>query len=221
MKTGVIFAWDGIIINSSDFHKRSWEMLAEENNFTLPAGYLYKSFGHSTHFTLTEILNWTSDPQKINALAERKQTLLKQIFTEEMPNPAAGIRNLLRTLKEKDVACAIACPAFLEEINFLLEILDLKSEFSAVIAHGNVLTPVSATEALTLAVKSLNCVPEECISVQSTISGIEAARTVGLKTVGIATLNPKDLLERAGADLVLPAIKDLDASTISALRILK
>lgn len=221
MKTGVIFAWDGIVINASEYHKRSWEMLAEENNLILPPGYLHKSFGHSTTFTITEILNWGTDAQQVEQLAARKQQLLKQIFTEETPEPAPGIRGLLRALKNKNIPCAIACPAFLEEINFLLEILDLKSEFAAVIAHGNVLTPVSATEALTLAVKSIDCQAEDCITIQSTLSGIDAARTVGLKTVAIATLNPRDLLERAGASVVLDKLKDLDASTITALRALE
>lgn len=220
MKTGVIFAWDGIVIDASEYHKRSWEMLAEENQLMLPPGYLYKSFGHSTHFTIAEILHWSANPERIDQLAARKQQLLKQIFTEEMPGPVPGIRGLLRALKSKNIPCAIACPAFLEEINFLLEMMDLRSEFAAVIAHGNVLTPVSATEALMLAVKSIACAPEDCIAVQSTISGIEAAKTVGLKTVAIATLNPADLLERAGASVVLNSLKELDAGTITSLRVL-
>ena len=218
MKTGVIFDWNGVIFDSSEYDKRSWEMLADECGLELCAGYLGKSFGHSTRFTLSKILNWSSDPQRINELSERRAMLLKHIFTEEAAEPQPGIRALLQALKDREISCAIACPAFREEITWLLELLDLKSYFPVVIAHGNVQTPVSETEAFLLAAKSVECDPSECIAVQSTIAGIEAARNAGIKTVAVATLNPKSLLERAGADVVLDGIRDLNLSTIAALR---
>lgn len=218
MKTGVIFDWNGVIFDSSEYDKRSWEMLADECGLELSAGYLNKSFGHSARFTISKILNWSSEPQRVNELSERRETLLRQIFTQESAEPQPGIRALLQALKDREIACAIACPAFREEITWLLELLDLKSYFPIVIAHGNVQTPVSEAEAFQLAAKSLECDPSECIAVQSTLAGIEAARSAGLKTIAIATLNPKSLLERAGADVVFDSIRDLNLSTISALR---
>ena len=39
-----------------------------------------------------------------------------------------------------------------------------------------------------------------------------------MKTVALSTINPKVLLERAGADVVLDSIRDLNIGTIAALR---
>lgn len=218
MKTGIIFDWNGVIFDSSEYDKRSWEMLAEECNLELAPGYLHKSFGHSNRFIISKILNWGSDPEYVNKLSERRSALLRQIFTQELAEPKPGIRALLQTLKNHEIACAIACPAFREEITWLLELLDLKSYFPVVIAHGNVQTPVSESEAFLLAAKSIDCDPSECIAVQSTIAGIEAARQAGLKTIALATLNPKYLLERAGADVVFEDVRELNLGTIAALR---
>lgn len=218
MKTGVIFDWNGVIFDSSEYDKRGWEMLAEECGLELSPGYLSKSFGRSNRFIISKILNWSSDPQRVSELSERRSAILHRIFSNEIVEPQPGIRALLQSLKDREIACAIACPAFREEIARLLELLDLKTYFPVVIAHGNVQTPVSESEAFLLAAKSIECDPSECIAVQSTIAGIEAARSVGLKTIAIATLNPKDLLERAGADVVFENIRDLNLGTIAALR---
>ena len=36
---GVIFDWDGVVIDSSAQHERSWELLAEEIQKPLPSGH--------------------------------------------------------------------------------------------------------------------------------------------------------------------------------------
>lgn len=221
MKTGVIFAWDGVVLNSADYHKRSWEALAEEHGFVLPSGYLRKTFGRDNCAVIMSVLNWTSNPRRAEELAERKEALMRQIFTEETPEPLPGIRTLLNALKEREIPCAVACPVFREEVDFVLEILGLTGAFSAVIAHGNVQTSVGSSEAFQLAAKAVDRAPRDCIAVLSTISGVEAARAAGMTTVAVATVNPRELLERAGADAVLDSMRELDASTISALSILR
>ena len=39
---GVIFDWDGVVINSADLHEKSWEILAEELGLTLPLDHFEK-----------------------------------------------------------------------------------------------------------------------------------------------------------------------------------
>lgn len=217
MNIGVIFDWNGIIFDSSEYDKRSWEILAAEKGLELAPGYLCKSFGHSNRFVISNILNWSSDPQEVNALSERKTSILRQILSQETAEPLPGIRSLLQSLKNREIPCAIASPAFREEITWLLELLDLKTYFPVIIARGNVQTPVSESEAFLLAAKSVECDPSECIAIQSTIAGINAARSVGIKTIAVATLNPRSLLERTGADAVFDSIRELNLSTIAAL----
>lgn len=217
MKTGVIFAWDGIIFDSREYHRRSWEALAAEHDFVLPAGYLGRTFNRDNRSVISDILNWTSDSARTEELAARKETLMRQIFAEKTPEPVPGVRALLNALKEREIPCALACPAFREEVAFVLKILGMTDMFAAVIAHGNAVTSVSAEEAFGLAAKTMNLAPQECIAVLSTIAGAEAARAAGMKAVAISSLNPKELLERAGANIVLPTMRDLDAATISAL----
>ena len=42
---GVIFDWDGVVIDSSAQHEKSWELLAEEIQKPLPADHFKEGFG--------------------------------------------------------------------------------------------------------------------------------------------------------------------------------
>ena len=43
---GVIFDWDGVVINSSSLHEKSWEILATELKLPLPENHFELGFGH-------------------------------------------------------------------------------------------------------------------------------------------------------------------------------
>ena len=42
---GVIFDWDGVVINSATLHKKSWEMLADELVLPLPINHFELGYG--------------------------------------------------------------------------------------------------------------------------------------------------------------------------------
>ena len=42
---GVIFDWDGVVIDSASLHEKSWELLAEELMLELPDNHFKLGFG--------------------------------------------------------------------------------------------------------------------------------------------------------------------------------
>ena len=62
---GVIFDWDGVVIDSSVQHERSWEKLAEEIGKPLPPDDFKKGFGKRNAVIIPEILDWTDDLEEI------------------------------------------------------------------------------------------------------------------------------------------------------------
>ena len=41
----VLFDWDGVVIDSSSMHEKSWEIVAEEYSLSLPEGHFKAGFG--------------------------------------------------------------------------------------------------------------------------------------------------------------------------------
>jgi len=62
---GFIFDWDGVIVDSSELHRLSWETLAIELNRKLPNDHFEKGFGKRNETIIPEILRWTTDPNSV------------------------------------------------------------------------------------------------------------------------------------------------------------
>ena len=54
-----IFDWDGVVIDSSTQHEKSWELLAAEMGRTLPAGHFKRGFGKKNQMIIPEVLAWS------------------------------------------------------------------------------------------------------------------------------------------------------------------
>ena len=87
MIKGVIFDWDGVLVDSSAAHEESWERLASETQKQLPEGHFQKSFGMKNEQIIPNILQWTSDSKEgeneIHRLSLRKEELYRQIIKEK------------------------------------------------------------------------------------------------------------------------------------------
>ena len=49
---GVIFDWDGVVIDSASLHEKSWELLAEELMLELPDNHFTLGFGKKNDFII-------------------------------------------------------------------------------------------------------------------------------------------------------------------------
>ena len=76
---GAIFDWDGVVIDSSAQHERSWELLAAEIGKALPPGHFKRGFGKKNQLIIPEILAWSDDPEEIERLGDRKEELYREL----------------------------------------------------------------------------------------------------------------------------------------------
>ncbi len=77
---GAIFDWDGVIIDSSTYHERSWEMLAEQEGLALPPGHFKRGFGMKNDVIIPGVLKWASAPEEVERLAVKKEELYRQLL---------------------------------------------------------------------------------------------------------------------------------------------
>ena len=95
---GVIFDWDGVVIDSSAEHERSWEILSEEISRPLPEGHFKRGFGKKNEVIIPEILGWAKDLAEISKLAERKETIYRELVRDRGVQILPGARELLVAL---------------------------------------------------------------------------------------------------------------------------
>lgn len=213
MQWGVIFDWDGVIIDSSFAHEKSWERLAEEENRPLPPDHFHRGFGMKNHVVITEVLEWTNDEADIERLGDRKEELYREILKETGLGPLDGVAELLQALEKAGVPCAVGSSTPLANIEVIFENADIRKYFRAIVAGEDVSRSKPDPEGFLLAASRIEVPPERCIVFEDTTFGIEAALRSGMKAVGVATTHPADKL--TAAHKVIPG---MDAISVTELQ---
>jgi beta-phosphoglucomutase-like phosphatase (HAD superfamily) len=86
----------------------------------------------------------------------------------------------------------------------MLDALSLKPRFRVIVTGDDVVKGKPDPAIFRLAALGLGLEPEHVLVCEDAVAGIEAAKTAGMRCLAIASNGRGPLLERAGADCVIP-----------------
>ena len=107
MWKGAIFDWDGVIIDSSDLHLKSWEALANELTLKLPDDHFENGFGKRNETIIPQILGWSKDPAQINYWGQRKEEMYREYGNKDSIKLVRGSKDFLKQIPSSTFRCSI------------------------------------------------------------------------------------------------------------------
>src|SRR5262245_47839802 len=179
-----IFDWDGVIIDSSNQHERSWDKFAELEGKKLPPGFFKRSFGMKNQKIIPELLGWTHDPQEIERMSLLKETLYREIINAEGIAPLPGVLDFLNQLYDAQIPCAVGSSTPRANIDCIIEKIGCEKYFQAIVCGEDVKRGKPNPEVFLIGARKLNVAPERCAVFEDAHVGIEAALAGGMKAVG-------------------------------------
>lgn len=215
MKFGIIFDWDGVIIDSRQQHEKSWERLAVEENRVLPEGHFLKGFGMKNDRIIPEILKWATDPAEVKRLATRKEETYREIVREDGIAPLPGVRELLEELAKAQIPCVIGSSTERKNIEAILDVIGLRSCFQSIVSADDAVHGKPHPEIFLKAAERIEISPRFCIVFEDTQVGIDAARAGEMRVVAVTTTHPRDELQQA--DQVVARLDELNVEDLQAL----
>lgn len=210
---GVIFDWDGVVIDSSAQHERSWEILAEEISKPLPEGHFKLGFGKKNQVIIPEILGWTVEPSEIAVLSNRKEEIYRELVRKSGVQILPGARELVSALRLEGIPRAIGSSTPRGNLDAIFAATGLGDFFDAVVSGDDVVHGKPAPDVFLLAAKMLGLPPAECLVIEDAHAGIEAACRAGIPVLAVATTNPISELGSATG-----AVESLAAASPGLLR---
>jgi len=192
---GAIFDWDGVVIDSSHNHEKSWELLAMQERLPLPADHFEKGFGRKNEFIIPDILGWTADPVEIKRLSLRKEALYRELIAGQPLAPMPGVREWLECLREAGVPCSVGTSTHRANIEISMVKTGLAPFFRGVIASEDVQAGKPNPEVFLKAAALVARAPEQCVVFEDSFAGLQAARNGRMKAVAVATTNSATTLE--------------------------
>jgi HAD superfamily hydrolase (TIGR01509 family) len=213
----VIFDWDGVVIDSSVLHEKSWELLASEIGKTLPADHFERGFGKRNAVIIPEILGWSEDSVEIDRWGKRKEELYRIMGKEQGIPILKGIKDFLGALREEGVPCVIGTSTERLNLELAFEQLGLASFFNGAICSEDVSRGKPDPEVFLKAASLAGTEPQNCVVIEDSAHGIIAALRGGMKGLGLATTRDRKDLTEVGANLVVANPSELSIGLLESL----
>lgn len=215
-RLGVLFDWDGVIIDSSRQHEESWERLAREEAKALPPGHFVAGFGKKNEWIIPNLLGWAHDAAEVHRLSLRKEALYREIVVERGLQALPGVAIFLKRLRAAGVPCCIGSSTHRENILTILGVLGFDGMFDDMVTSEDVKQGKPHPDVFLKAAAKIGRAPEHCVVFEDAFAGIEAGRAGGMKVVGVATTHQAAEL-RGKVDRVVHRLDELAAGDLLGL----
>ena len=204
----ILFNFNGVIIKDDFIHQQLVDDILLAENLS-PSGIQYQQFylGKSDRIgmkNLFSIRGRVADDKYLEKLLNKKAQAYQQIMDqiEQLPIVDKVVEFILQT-QSKHIPLAIVTGASTPEIEYVLTRSNLRQYFPVVVSGNDVETCKPDSQCYFQAVKKLNqAYPDlslqanQCLAIEDTPIGLQAARNAGLQAVGVANNYPFHMLQR-------------------------
>lgn len=212
----VIFDMDGVLIDSYHAHYRSWLEMAEPEGLSFTEAEFATTFGHTSREIIARF--WGEgryDDAQIAELDRRKEAAYRKIIETDFPDMPGAVE-LLRSLRAAGFRLAVGSSGPPENVAMVLEKLDARELFDAVVTGADVRRGKPDPEVFLLAAQRLGVVPGNCAVIEDAPAGVAAANAAGMTSVGLLSTGRtrKDLV---AARAVVESLDDLTPQLLHEL----
>ena len=204
----IFFNFNEVIINDYFVHQPLVDNILLGENLT-PSGSQYQQcyLGKSDRIGLKNIFAIRGrllDDQHLDKLLQQKAKAYQQEMEklEELPIIDQVVEFILKT-QNNHLPLGIVTGAIREEVEYILHRANLHQYFSVIIGGEDVETCKPDPQGYLLAVEKLNqqfadlCLqPSQCLAIEDTPIGIQAAKQAQMQVVGVANTYPFHMLHR-------------------------
>ncbi|WPV00602.1 HAD family phosphatase [Mucilaginibacter sp. cycad4] len=191
-----IFDLNGTMINDMPYHTKAWQYLL---NTDLGGSFTWDEVKPQMYGKNQEVLVRMFGPNRFTTEEmDRLSYLKEQRYQDEfLPHLALlpGLHEFLENAYQKSVPMAIGSAAIPFNIDFVLDNLNIRHYFKAIVSADDVVLSKPHPETFLKAAKLLNTLPTDCIVFEDVPKGAEAAANAGMKAVVLTTTHQQDEFE--------------------------
>ena len=191
----VIFNLDGILVNSDECHYQAWKQLAHEQGIALTDELYQQMMGMKRMDSLRVLLKKAErsySPAEMWVLSARKTDLFNDLadkLNEHSLLP--GALDTVKRLKEMGIKTAVGSSS--ENAEGILRKLGIRKLFDAVVDGGDIENGKPDPEVFLLTARKLMTPTSDCLVIENTLAGVEAARQAGMRCIPMGPANQESI----------------------------
>jgi beta-phosphoglucomutase len=215
--TAVIFDFDGVLADTEGLHLRAFQETFATRGWTLTErDYADRYLGYNDRTLIGTYLRdhrLPSAGDEIEPLMREKAAAFDRLLSSgPVLYPAAP--GCVRALAAR-FPLAIASGSLRAEITDILQRAGLLTAFHGIVSADDVSRSKPAPDAYLRAAELLGVRPRECVAVEDSHWGIDAAKHAGMRTIAITSTSRRSAL--AAADQIIGTLDELSPEFIDAL----
>lgn len=229
MLKAILFDFDGVILDSEEYHYEAFQRVFEEEGVSLTRESYYQN---CLGFNDVECFRWglkgtgkIDEAGGIEALTDRKAVYFEELLEKQM-RFFPGVCEFIRAAGKK-YPLAVTSMARRGEIEIALSRAGLSDLFRLIVSGEDVEKTKPDPEAYEKTLHMLNAHlsftktekeirPEQCLVIEDSSAGIQSAKAAGMNVLALAQTEEPDRLKTA-ADQVLLSLDGVSLEEVEAL----
>jgi len=209
MLKAVLFDMDGVIVDTEPLHFKAYHQMFDDVSIYVSED-LYKTFtGKSTLEicnTLCENFQLTKSPEELVAI---KRKHFEYLFNNDRDLQLLdGVLELIKDYHKHQLTLILASSASMPNINRIFKRFDLDQYFKAKLSGADLKASKPHPEIFIKAAEASGFEKHECIVIEDSTNGIEAAKSAGIFCVGFKS--PHSIhQDYSKADMVISAFSEI------------
>ena len=213
MLAGIIFDFDGVIVDSHPLHLRAWNAFFSSMGKAVGDEELaFVMEGAKREEILRRFLGELTAEQMELYGAEKERLYQAQASELKL---VGGVAEFLQQVEVAGVPVAVATSGSRRRVDRTLDAFGLLKRFHAIVTAEDVARVKPDPALFHLAARRLHVAADQILVCEDAVAGVTAARAAGMKCMAIAANGRRKLLQEAGADLV---IEDLTQARLDDAR---
>ncbi len=209
----ILWDMDGVLADTTPLHFETWTQVLEAKGIPFDRQKFPLIFGLKNKDLLPILTDLVWDAQAADQLAGQKELAFRLALPGKL-SLLPGVLKWLQYFNSTGYRQAVASSAPPENVDALVDELGIRKFFSALVTPGNL--PGKPDPAVfLLAANQLNVQPGNCVVIEDSIPGVQAARCAGMHCIAVATTNPPEALTQA--DIVVDTLDKLTLNQLESL----
>jgi beta-phosphoglucomutase len=181
----VLWDLDGTLVDSEEFHWRSWRDTMRPEGVDLTYEQFLASFGQRNDRILPVWLGPDADAARMQRISADQEAEYRRLVEAHRLTPLPGAREWLGRLREDGWKQAIASSAPRVNVEVMLRVAGLARFLDTIVSADDVTMGKPDPEVFLRAAEVLAVPPSRCVVVEDAAAGIEGARRAGMRCVGV------------------------------------
>lgn len=220
--SGVIFDFNGVLFWDTPLQEESWKDFALKyyNKKMTNEDLVFHMHGRNGRYTFEFILGRSISNEELAELTEQKESVYRQMCLElgEDFRLSPGAIQLFENLANQKIPFTIATASALKNLEFFIKHLKLDNWFDPekIVYDDGTIAGKPAPDIYLEATKNISCQPGDCVVVEDSISGLNAANSAGIGHIialGPASEHEK-LLKVKGVNQVIISLEHFPAEIL-------